>query len=663
MSVIAFNHASFSYDGKTQALRDILLTLEQGSFTCILGGNGSGKSTLAKLINALLLPDTGNVEVLGHITSNPQNLFFIRSNAGMVFQNPDDQIVASVVEDDVAFGPENIGVPEDELTERVHKALKQVGLTGFAKREVHALSGGQKQRVAFAGALALQPQILILDEAGALLDPRGQRKLFQVCRTLNQSGLTIVYITHSMDEAAQADRVIILENGTIAEDGAPHDVLCDIAYLQQLNLDVPFAAHMSSLLQERGVKLPLCITKAELVQALQEQGINTSNDTASETLEASSEKATKDLSGVSSTCAREMPTEESIAAHKMRSTDTFNRISNTMPSESSDNIEDDTKNVPLLTFKDVSFTYLSKRALKHAMKAPKQANTQENASLVVWGNQPGEIWALQNINLTVHVGDFLGIAGHTGSGKSTLLQLANGILQPTTGKVLIGKLDLSLKKNAREAHQRIGLVFQYPERQLFAATVFDDVAFGPRNLGLTEDAVKARVYHALQLMQFDVLKIEKRNPFGLSGGQQRRVAIAGILAMDPEILVLDEPTAGLDPQAHDSLLALITNLHKEQGKTVIMVSHNMDDLAYHCNRIIILNQGKVFTQGTPCQIFDHANDLISRGLSIPRTLQLAKALGIEVVALSQKGALHSIPIPNELADAIASHLHHIRQGD
>ena len=266
--MIDFKDVRFTYDGQQYVLDGVNLHIEPGAFVCILGGNGSGKSTLAKHINALLLPDSGTVTVLGKKTSDPENTFFIRSNAGMVFQNPDDQLVASLIENDVAFGPENLGVPAPELRERVTDALKAVGLQGFEKKETNALSGGQKQRVAIAGMLAMQPQILVLDEASAMLDPRGRAGLMRVCRELNEAGMTIVMITHFMEEAAMADVVYVLENGRIALSGTPEYVLGQVEVMEELSLDIPFAAHLSYDLQNAGLPISMHVDEAGLVNDL-----------------------------------------------------------------------------------------------------------------------------------------------------------------------------------------------------------------------------------------------------------------------------------------------------------------------------------------------------------------------------------------------------------
>ena len=275
MSAIEFDNASFTYDGKTRAFDGIDLRVCEGEFLCVLGGNGSGKSTLAKHINALLVPDEGTVRILDRDTADPANTYFIRSNAGMVFQNPDDQIVASVIENDVAFGPENLGVPPHELRERVTKALAQVGLQGFETRETANLSGGQKQRVAVAGVLAMEPRILVLDEASAMLDPRGRAGLMRVCRELHAAGLTIVLITHFMEEAALADRIVVLDAGHVALEGTPDEVLTQFEVLERLSLEVPFAVLMSNALQQRGVPVDMHVDAAKLeeqIADLLEQG-------------------------------------------------------------------------------------------------------------------------------------------------------------------------------------------------------------------------------------------------------------------------------------------------------------------------------------------------------------------------------------------------------
>lgn len=262
--MIDFEQVRFTYDGDSYALNGVDLHINTGEFVCILGGNGSGKSTLSKHINALLAPDEGHVCVDGIDTQQQDQWYLIRSNAGMVFQNPDDQIVATLVENDVAFGPENLGLPPEELRARVTEGLKAVGLQGFELRETTALSGGQKQRVAIAGVLAMHPGVLIFDEASAMIDPRGRKGLLKVAKSLHDAGMTIIMVTHFMEEAALADRVIVMRDGAIVLDGTPADVLTRADEMRSLNLDIPFATELSLELQKRGAKVGTRLTEKDL---------------------------------------------------------------------------------------------------------------------------------------------------------------------------------------------------------------------------------------------------------------------------------------------------------------------------------------------------------------------------------------------------------------
>lgn len=259
---------SFTYDGDVFVLQDIDIRIERGEFVAILGGNGSGKSTLAKHMNALLAPDAGRIVVLGHDASDADAVYAIRSRTGMVFQNPDDQLVASLVENDVAFGPENLGIPSDELRVRVDESLDAVGLAGSQKRETTALSGGQKQRVAVAGVLAMHPDIVILDEATSMLDPQGRASLLDLCQSLHRSGITVVMITHFMEEAALAQRVIVLNSGRVACSGTPDEVLSQTELLEHLNLDVPFACALSLALREKGIDAGVHVHPRKLKEEL-----------------------------------------------------------------------------------------------------------------------------------------------------------------------------------------------------------------------------------------------------------------------------------------------------------------------------------------------------------------------------------------------------------
>ncbi|MGN0046483.1 MAG: ATP-binding cassette domain-containing protein, partial [Eggerthellaceae bacterium] len=264
---LSLSHVTFSYNGKTPVLQDIDLEVSPGSFTCLVGGNGSGKSTLAKLCCGLILPGEGTVTILGQDTSQLQNPAAFHREVGMVMQNPDDQLVCSIVEADVAFGPQNLALPPEEIRQRVTSALTAVGLQDLANAETAALSGGQKQRLAIAGALALHPKILILDEATAMLDPVGRAQVLSIARELNAQGVTIMLITHHMQECLSADTVVAMHEGRILRAGTPQQVLTDDQVLAACNLRPPLAVQASRKLQLRCPNFPLCLTAEDLEEA------------------------------------------------------------------------------------------------------------------------------------------------------------------------------------------------------------------------------------------------------------------------------------------------------------------------------------------------------------------------------------------------------------
>ena len=274
MSFIEVDHLSHSYhiekDIEYKALQDINLSIEAGQFVAVIGTNGSGKSTLAKHLNALLLPTQGCCKINGLDTKEQADLWKIRREVGMVFQNPDNQIIAAVVEEDVAFGPENIGVPPEEIRLRVTEALQAVGMSKFRKFAPHLLSGGQKQRIAIAGALAMRTHCLVLDEPTAMLDPTGRKEVLQTVQKLHKElGMTILYITHFMEEAIAADRVIVMENGKIAVDGIPADIFTQVDKLEKMGLEVPLAVKMAEELRKKGIRIPKTVmTDEELAVAL-----------------------------------------------------------------------------------------------------------------------------------------------------------------------------------------------------------------------------------------------------------------------------------------------------------------------------------------------------------------------------------------------------------
>ena len=522
---IRLEHVTLRYEDSV-ALDDVCLEVARGERICVLGANGSGKSTLASVICGLLAPDEGRVELLGRTcctdgTPDLEAYRDARRGLGLVFQNPDDQIVTSVVEDDVAFGPENLGLPQEEIRVRVDRELARVALTDRAKSDPARMSGGQRQRVCIAGALALEPQVLVLDEPAALLDVRGREAIMRVMGRLVAAGTTLVHVTHFMDEALAADRVVVMERGRVALLGTPAEVFCEAnaKKIDALGLELPFEMRLSR----------------------------------------------------ARTASR--PT-------NCRTADTFFE-----------------KNVLESSVCEVM-----------------------GASYSYGGEKP----ALDGVSLGIREGEHLAIVGQTGSGKSTLLRLLCGLEAPDAGSVTVAGTSTNTRRGRREARRHVGYVMQHPERQLFAQTVAEDVAFGPRNLGLSASDVATRVEEALFLVGLG----EKRDasPFELSGGQRRLAAIAGVLAMRPNLLVMDEPMAGLDPRGRDLLRRVLATL-LEQGTTIVTVTHSMDDAA-RADHVVVLDNARVLFDGMPAEVFSPTNAprLRACGLGLPQPLEHALAL-------------------------------------
>ena len=442
-----------------------------------------------------------------------------------------------------------------------------------------------------------------------MLDPRGRKGLMKACHALHERGMTIVMITHFMEEAAEADRVAVFQAGRIAMLGAPEEILTQTDELAQLNLDMPESCRLGMTLRGRGVPVCAQVREADMVAEIAQTYI---------------ERSRAGIAGQPFASDPRVPDNVSSAIDGVDASE------------------------PVIEISHLSYSYsLSARERRrwHKRSAAEGASNKQ----ALWGNDPASPWALRDVSLTVRRGEFLGLAGHTGSGKSTLVQHLNGLIRPQEGSVHALGLDLSNKKDAIVVKAKVGVVFQYPERQLFAETVAQDVAFGPHNLGLSQGEVARRVASSLARVGLDLATVGDKSPFELSGGQQRRVAFAGVLAMEPEVLVLDEPMAGLDPAARRDFLELIDRLHRE-GLTVVMVSHGMDDLANCCDRMVVMNEGAVFAEGAPAQVFAHADELKSIGLGVPAAQRMALALAEAGVPL-RCGGLYTV---ESLADELAN---------
>jgi energy-coupling factor transport system ATP-binding protein len=282
----------------------------------------------------------------------------------------------------------------------------------------------------------------------------------------------------------------------------------------------------------------------------------------------------------------------------------------------------------------------------------------DNVTYTYMPGTPYQRTAIQNINVTIQKGEFIGIIGHTGSGKSTLVQHMNGLIAPTAGQVTIDGVDLKTKgQAARDARRRVGMVFQYPEHQLFEETIYQDIAFGPKNLGLTDEETDSRVRRAMDFVGLDYDTFKDRSPFNLSGGQMRRVAIAGVIALEPDYLALDEPAAGLDPRGRDEIFGQIVKLHEKTGITVILVSHNMEDVARFASRVLVMNGGQISLDGPPREIFNNGRqELRAAGLDVPPLTALIDKLQIQGLAISNRH-LTAQDLANEIAAVIRGKKH------
>lgn len=596
-NAIVCENLKFTYpDAPSPAINGISFTVAKGEFLSVIGHNGSGKSTLARLLNGLLEADGGNINILGLDLKEGKNAVEVRKYVGIVFQNPDNQMVASIVEDDVAFGPENIGVEREEIGRRIDWALSAVGMESYRTASPARLSGGQKQRIAVAGVLAVKPEILILDESTAMLDPKGRREVVEVVRRLNkEEGITVILITHFMEEALLADRTIVMNKGEIVMNGTPEEIFESGEKLETFNLSLPRISVIANNLRAAGMEIRDVLRPEELADEIASNMQNR---------------------GISAGQTSQNPPEtEEVVEETQIETKTL-----TVP-ETQTGGAAETENHDII-IENLTFTYSKK--------------------------SPFATKALNGVNLKIEEGEFFGIIGHTGSGKSTLIQHLNALIklpqaekkyrkkrvkkgrpQPVLPAISVGQFDLTNKKcDFKALRASVGMVFQYPEYQLFADTVFNDVAFGLKNFkkNLKPEEIEQAVKDSIEIVGLYYNEVKDKSPFDLSGGQKRRVAIAGVIVTRPQILVLDEPAAGLDPKGKNEIMELLHKLHREWCKTVIIVSHDMDEVAENCSKVAVISNGSVFACDAPAKLFRRADELTALGLDIPLTAKIAKEL-------------------------------------
>ena len=661
------------------AIDNISLSIKKGDFVGILGHNGSGKSTLAKQLAALLKPSGGVIYVGGMDTAKEEQILDIRKTAGLVFQNPDNQLIGNIVEEDIAFGPENIGIPAEEIEMRITKALAATGMTAYRATSPGTLSGGQKQKIAISGVLAMEPECIIFDEPTAMIDPESRKELLEAIYDLKRlKNITVIYITHFLQEVSQADYLYVMSHGKITLEGTPETLFKMPEKLAENNLELPFEVALIDDLRKKSVDVPEEIyTKQQLLEFLkyhfQKDKANnivlseykSERKTISESSKSNVKSQAKENSRYGNFTEKQSDshsisvydrnekladnslgdlnladeTEVSKKSHELDKTEVSKKSHELDEAEvSRKSHELDEAEVSRKSY-DLDEAEVSKKSheLKETSDIKEDASknivepeetestkgiTLKNISYQYKKQDSGEEkYAIKDISLAIEPGEFVAIIGRTGSGKSTLIQHFNGIFQPKSGDYFFNGENIWEKKyDLKRLRQKVALCFQYPEYQLFEENVLKDIAFGPKNLGFDKKKCEEKARHAMQLAGLSN-ELEKVSPFSLSGGQKRRVALAGILAMEPEYLILDEPVAGMDAPGKKILFDLLHHLNKERGITIVLVSHNMDDVADHADRVLVMENGQIKMDGKTEEVFARKDELTEMGLGVPQAVE------------------------------------------
>jgi energy-coupling factor transporter ATPase len=554
---VTFSYSAHGEEDAPPALRTVSLKIDAGETVAIIGQNGSGKSTLAKLLAAILQPDSGTIEVDGlHTNAGGEALWTIRQRVGLVFQNPDDQLVANTVIDDIAFGPENLGLPRFEIEERVQEAMVLLDLEPYAQMAVNELSVGQKQRVAIAGVLAMRPRYLLLDEPTTMISGHTARQLLETVQHLSRErGISVIHITHFMHEVPSFKRVIVMDAGRVLMDGTPAEVFARADELRSVGLDVPMVTRLSQHLRAQGwTELPEVVLSTEQLNGAGH-------------LQASLPGSTE-----------------------MSLIDTSREV-----------IPTPTESKPLFELRDIRHTYLR--------------------------GTPFAVEALRGLSLSVTEGQTVALVGPTKAGKSTVVDVLAGLIKPAPATFFFVGSDVGVSSfDIERIRSIVGTVFQSPEAQIFEDTVGKDVSFGPRLKKVPLAESRRLVQDSLEAVGLPYEDFRSRYTYALSGGQKRRVAIAGVLALQPKVIIFDEPAAGLDPRGRRELLELIVRLRQQQALTIIYISSGLEDVIGLADTIYILDQGRTVFSGTPGEILRHASELKALDIALPEATQIALAL-------------------------------------
>ena len=554
--MIEIQELTFKYAGaKKNALDKISLEIEKGGFVGIIGESGAGKTTLCNCINGLI-PHHYTGDFYGSVKVDGTDTFDINAGklalkVGSVFQDIESQITGYFVEDEILFGLENFGIPADEIESRITSSLDTLGIGELRHKEISSLSGGQKQKVVIAAILALEPDILVLDEPTGELDPASSVQIFEMLKKLNEEkGITIVVAEQKIMLLCEfVKKLIVLEHGTCVHYGEIRSTL----------------THQREM-EEAGINCPRVLT---LTGKMVAEGLAPKGMKAEDRICLNAEEAAEFICKVTG--------KKLVADDKAVESADISK-----PAENSEAV--------VLEFSNVGFSY------------------NETANV-------------HDLNVKVHKGDFISIIGSNGAGKSTFSKLTNGLLKPSLGDVLVlGENTKKQKVSALAKH--IGFLFQNPDRQICCATVREEIAFSLRNNGIPEDEIKTRVAKTLEEFNFD----GDTEPFNMSRGQRQRLCLACLIALNPEILILDEPTTGLDYRECMEVMSRIRELN-ENGTTVIMVCHDMEVVLDFAKTVIVMNRGEILGQGATREVLSNKALLSKARLLPPQIAQVAMLLG------------------------------------
>ena len=573
--IISLKDVTFSYKGsKRRALDGITLNVKQGECVAILGPTGAGKSTLACVMNgtAPRFMDgslAGDVTVDGMVPAKVGTAQ-MASRVGLVFGDPDTQLFGMTVEEDVAFGPANLGLGYEGIMERVSKSIGDMRLSGLERRAPHRLSGGQKQATAIAGVYAMLPKIMVLDEPTSMLDPEGKARVFGIVRMLKeQLGVTVVLIEQEVDDILNlADRVFVMRSGKFVLSGTPREVFGRVDELRQAGVRVPQIVEFGTLVG--ATETPFSIEEAMLAVGSEPTTVG---------------DATK------------APSRAAHEVHKVHD---------------AGNAQDDA----VVQALNVEFTY------------------------------PGGARALDGVNLAVGRGDFVAIVGQNGAGKTTLTRHFNGLLRPSSGDIRV------LGRSAQgvptiELCRHVGYVFQNPDEQLFCTSVQEELKFGPTNIGADPHVTSQRVEEILG--DIGLTRYREVWPKYLTKGERQRLALASVVVMDPDVLIVDEPTTGLDWVESLQILDYLERLRNERKKTIIIITHDMNIVSLYARRVVVMAKGRVVGDGTAREIFSQPDLMELACLRRPPIADLSQALWGEVLLTPAEAAARLLAAKSQAA--------------